>query len=75
MTSEPTIRDRAARCRDALIGYAEDGLFTALIDLLADAMHWCDESGEDFHYALCVAGKHYLAELNDEQTEERRLTP
>ena len=34
---------------------------------------WCDESGEDFHYALCVAGKHYLAELNDEQTEERRM--
>jgi len=33
MTSEPTIRDRAARCRDALI------------DLLADAMDWCDESG------------------------------
>jgi len=63
MTSEPTIRDRAGRCRDALI------------DLLADAMHWCDESGEDFHYALCVAGKHYLAELNDEQTDERRMTP
>jgi len=39
MTSEPTIRDRAGRCRDALIGYANDGLFTALIDLLADAMH------------------------------------
>jgi len=36
-------------------------------------MHFCDESGEDFHYALCMAGKHYLAELNDEQTEERRM--
>jgi hypothetical protein len=73
MTCEPTIRERVERCRDALIGYADDGLFTALIDLLADAMHWCDESGENFHYALCVAGKHYLAELNDEQTEERRM--
>ena len=73
MTCEPTIRERVERCRDALIGYADDGLFTGLIDLLADAMHWCDDSGEDFHYALCVAGKHYLAELNDEQTEERRM--
>ena len=44
-----------------------------LVALLADAMHWCDANGEDFHYALCVAGKHFVAELNDEQTEERRL--
>jgi hypothetical protein len=74
MTTDPLIPKRAQRCRDTLIGYADrDGLFTGLIDLLADAMHWCDESGEDFHYALCVAGKHYLAELNNEQTEERRL--
>lgn len=36
-------------------------------------MHWCDANGEDFHYALCVAGKHFIAELNDEQTDERRL--
>jgi hypothetical protein len=73
MTTAPLNRERVERCRDALIGYANDGLFTNLIDLLADAMHWCDESGEDFHYALCIAGKHYLAELNDEQTEERRM--
>ncbi len=74
MNCEPTIRERVERCRGALIGYADDGLFTGLIDLLADAMHWCDDTGEDFHNALCVAGKHYLAELNNEQTEERRLT-
>ena len=73
MTPNPFITERAQRCREALIGYADDGLFTNLIDLLADAMHWCDESGEDFHFALCVAGKHYLAELNDEPTEERRM--
>ncbi len=42
------------------------------MDLLADAMHWCDETGDDFHYALCVACQHYLAEINDEQTDERR---
>jgi hypothetical protein len=74
MTSEPTIlTERHAAATPS--SYAEDGLFTALIDLLADAMHWCDESGDEFHYALCVAGKHYLAELNDEQTDERRMTP
>ena len=73
MTANPLISERVQRCREALIGYANDGLFTNLIDLLADAMHFCDESGEDFHYALCVAGKHYLAELNGEQTEERRM--
>ncbi len=73
MTNDATIQERTERCREALIGYANDGLFTNLIDLLADAMHFCDESGEDFHYALCVAGKHYLAELNDESTEERRM--
>jgi len=75
MTANPVNSERATRCREALIGYefGGDGLFTALIDLLTDAMHFCDESGEDFHYALCMAGKHYLAELNNEQTEERRL--
>jgi len=74
MTADASITERVQRCRDALIGgYADDGLFTGLIDLLADAMHFCDECGEDFHYALCMAGKHYLAELNDEQTEERRM--
>ena len=51
----------------------DDGAFTGLVDLLADAMHWADATANDFHYALCVAGKHYLAELNDEQTDERRM--
>jgi len=73
MTHDPTIRDRAGRCRKALDGYSDDDPFVCLTDLLADAMHMCDADGEDFHYALCVAGKHYLAELNDEQTEERRM--
>ena len=73
MTSDATIRERAERCRKALTGYSDDDLFLCLIDLLADAMHWSDANGEDFHYALCVAGKHYLAELDEDQTEERRM--
>jgi hypothetical protein len=38
-----------------------------------DAGGRCSANGEDFHYALCVAGKHCLAEVNDEQADERRL--
>jgi hypothetical protein len=43
------------------------------IDLLADAMHWCDANGEDFHIALAQACRHYIHELNDQQEDERRL--
>lgn len=46
-----------------------------LIDLLTDAQHWCDANGEDFHIALAMACRHYIHELNDEQLDERRLTP
>jgi hypothetical protein len=73
MTTNPMIAERAERCRGALIAYPDFSLFTNLIDLLADAMHFCDQTGEDFHYALCIACKHYLAEVNEEQTEERRM--
>ena len=44
-----------------------------LIDLLADAMHWCDANGEDFHIALAQACRHYIHELNDRQQDEHRL--
>ncbi len=73
MTADPLTSERARRCREALMGYPDTELFTNLIDLLADAMHFCDDTGEDFHYALCVASKHYLAELNDQPTDERRI--
>ena len=67
---------RWAECHDCAL-LSSKGFSTRaardLIDLLADAMHFCDESGEDFHYALCVAGRHYLAELNNKQTDERRM--
>jgi len=73
MTANRLIPQRVARCHAALDCYADDCPFIGLIDLMADAMHWCDANGEDFHYALCLAGKHYIAELNEERTEERRL--
>ena len=74
MTNDATIRERVERCRTALAGYSDDDPFLCLIDFLADAMHQCDADGEGFHYALCVAGKHYIAELNDEQQDERRMS-
>ena len=48
---------------------------TNLIDLLADAMHWCDHTGRDFHIALAQACRHYIHELNDQQQDERRMNP
>ena len=73
MTTVQLIPQRVKRCDTAITGYSDENRFLCLIDLLADAMHWCDANGEDFHYALCVAGKHFVAELNDQPTEERRL--
>ena len=46
-----------------------------LVDLLTDAMHWCDANGEDFHISLAMACRHYIHELNDQQQDERRLIP
>jgi len=44
-----------------------------LTDLLTDAMHWSDSSNLDFHIAFAQACRHYLHELNNQQTNERRL--
>jgi hypothetical protein len=66
------IPQHVERCDAVLRHYTNDGVFTSLVDLLADAMHWADATGEDFHYALCLAGKHYVAELNDQPITERK---
>lgn len=63
---------RANRCDETLSGYSADDTFTNLIDLLTDAMHWCDFTGQDFHVALAQACRHYINELNDDQHDERR---
>jgi len=67
---------RAARAERILTSSRmDDDLATSLVDLLADAMHWCDLNGEDFHIALAQACRHYIHELNDQQQDERRLIP
>ena len=73
MSDASWISQRVERCDAVLRRYSEDGECTSLIDLLADAIHWCDATANDFHYALALAGKHYLAELNDPQFYERRM--
>ncbi len=42
-----------------------------LIDLLADALHWCDFSGEDFHRCLTTACAHYHVERFGEPLRDR----
>jgi hypothetical protein len=39
---------------------------TALVDLLANLMHWADSEGEQFDFALRVAKRHYEEELTEE---------
>jgi hypothetical protein len=71
MNGDPSIPQRVEKCAAVLRQYSGD-LFSSLTDLLADAMHWCDATSEDFHYALCLAGNHYVAELNDQPINERK---
>ena len=72
-SNDPLIRRSVGRCEAALALYSDDDCFTCLIDLLADAMHWCDASREDFGYALAQAGRHYIQERNDDLADDRRL--
>lgn len=66
---------RAHRCERAISGYSDEDNFTNLVDFLADAMHWCDDTGQDFQIALAQACRHYIHELNDQQHNERRMIP
>ncbi len=68
-------RKRALRCGALVAGDGDDLVEANLIDLLADAMHWCDSNGHDFHFAFAQACRHYIHELNDDQQDERRLQP
>jgi hypothetical protein len=72
MTTDLLIPQRIKRCEDALTGYSDGNSFS-LIDLLADARHWCDANDQDYADLDRIAYQHYLAELNEEPTEERKL--
>jgi hypothetical protein len=75
MTSDNDNELRADRCGKTLSAYSKDNSFTNLVDFLADAMHWSDFTGQDFHIALARACRHYIHELDHEQRDERRIIP
>lgn len=58
--------DRASRFAALLPHYPEDER-TNLIDLIADAMHWCNQHGEDFDRILRTAEMHFEAEVNGDE--------
>jgi hypothetical protein len=77
MNLSPHNHSRAEQVNAALatLGRNGDSDHETLIDLLTDAMHWCDANCEDFHYCLAMACRQYVNELNDEQQDERRMHP
>ncbi|MGD9689496.1 MAG: hypothetical protein AB7K52_07180 [Phycisphaerales bacterium] len=56
-------RERAARCLAVLFSYTDFDPMTNLIDLLADAMHWCRFNDRDFEWALSKARDHFRMEI------------
>jgi hypothetical protein len=64
-------RTRAHRADEAISRYGDDISESNLIDLLTDAMHWCDAFGEDFARLLAHALHHYVTEAAGEVEQER----
>ena len=59
------IRSRRSKvCYSILKEYAADEPETNLADLLADAMHWCDQTGNSFDELLERAKNHHFCEIN-----------
>jgi hypothetical protein len=70
MTDEPTIRQRCHRIARLLRG-GQGRPSENLIDLLADARHWCDYNAEYFGELDRQAYQRYIAEV-DASREERQ---
>jgi hypothetical protein len=67
---------RAARCQKAMRRYGTDSSpYTCLIDLLADAMHWCRLKDHDFHHLIDRASQHFAAEVFDETIPDVTIDP
>lgn len=60
---EPTNAERATRCSQFLETYADHDAEPNLIDLLADARHWCDLYNQNFAELDRIAYRHYAAEV------------
>jgi hypothetical protein len=57
--TNPELAQRAAQ---SINRYGDDMAEANLIDLLADAMHWCKQYGHDFEYCLRLAREHFDTE-------------
>lgn len=68
-----TIQRRAQACEHVLSWYRRGDRFETLVDLLADAMHLCNITGDDFEHALSLAEGHFFTEINTDPTHERKL--
>jgi len=63
-----TNKDRAARIGKLLSRFNKHDLpHSCLIDILADARHWCDRHGKDFGKLDREAYNHYVTEIVAEQ--------
>lgn len=59
---------RAERCQQVLANYNDEWDAEAnLVDLLADARHWCDRQERDYAKLDRLGHEHYLAELEGGQ--------
>lgn len=64
---EHLICQRLERCRQALSAYTQDNTTTGLIDLLADAQHWCRLKDVSFEELLATARRHFDQEHATDQ--------
>lgn len=64
-----TTNDHRARRFAAMLPlYSDDeDECTNTIDLIADAMHWCNQNGEDFERVLRLATMHFEAEVEGDE--------
>jgi hypothetical protein len=55
--------DRAERLQMAMEIFYD----ASVIDMLADARHWCDRNGQSYAELDRIAYRHYLAEIDEER--------
>jgi hypothetical protein len=61
-----TNRDRAEDCARLLDEMGAEDPETGMIDLLADALHYCNQTSVDFENCLRIAGNHFQEEKDEE---------
>ncbi len=64
-----TLQQRSQRADKAINDYAQGDSRENLVDLLTDAMHWCDDMDEPFEEFYATATVHHDAERNHKEKE------